>query len=137
MSYKSKYFSDPISLSQLRCHCGCGKDDISPDLLRILDKLREMLDRPLNINSGCRCESHNAAIYRNKNSSYIKGLAVDIMVVGSSERFEVLSEIFAFNANADKIMSPFISQITRIGIAKNFIHIDIDPDKAQDVVWVY
>ena len=27
--------------------------------------------------------------------------------------------------------------ITRIGIAKAFIHIDVDPDKSPDVIWTY
>lgn len=165
MSYKSKYFSDPVSLAQIKCHCGCQKTDLSEDLYRILDKLRERLGCPININSGLRCEKHDLNIYlgklekkhkagllsyedyrqadldervKKRTSSHIKGLAVDIAVNDLRERFEVLRDVFAFNCcNANRPSADAISEIKRIGIAKNFIHIDIDPGKTQDVVWIY
>lgn len=152
--YKSNYFSDPVSLSQIRCHCGCNKDNLDTMVLKFLDKIRKEVGRPVNINSGCRCKIHDLNIYlgklkrrldartltrdkykelvrlekdKKRTSSHIKGLAVDIRVTGTRERFEILQAIFQF-------ASPYIA---RIGIGESFIHFDIDPDKVQDVIWLY
>lgn len=116
----SKYFSR----WEVECKCGCGLMNIDPELLRLLDLIREKLDRPLSISSGSRCPAHNQKEGGKKNSAHLKGLAVDLKVNGARERFQVL---FAVSACG----------ITRIGIAKTFIHIDIDASKPQEVVWLY
>ena len=53
------------------------------------------------------------------------GLACDIAVPTSRLRFKVLDAIF------DRQL------FDRVGIAKTFIHVDIDEDKTQMVTWVY
>ena len=57
-------------------------------------------------------------------SSHLKGLAVDIACSASRDRFNLVNLFAKYG-------------ITRIGIAKNFIHIDIDGDKDPDVIWTY
>ena len=55
------------------------------------------------------------------------GLAVDIACTSSKARFEMVDVA--------------IKLFRRIGIAGqhsgNFIHLDIDPSKTQDVIWTY
>ena len=44
------------------CRCGCGLSPFDPAMRLILNEVREELGIPLIINSGCRCEKHNAAV---------------------------------------------------------------------------
>ena len=115
-----KYFDR----SEFACKCGCGQSDISPKIVAILDGIRGMVGRPLTINSGVRCSKHNDAEGGKSDSAHTTGLAVDIAVHDSRERHDII--MFALQQG-----------IQRIGIAKTFIHIDIDGTKPQDVAWLY
>jgi len=97
---------------------------MSQDLLDILDKIREEFNKPIKITSGYRTVKHNEKVGGKEKSSHLKGLAVDISCINSVDRFELISLFIKHN-------------ITRIGIANNFIHIDIDPDKSSNVIWTY
>ena len=48
--------------SEFACKCGCGKDTVDYTLLNILTELRFFFGRPLHVNSGNRCEVHNASV---------------------------------------------------------------------------
>ena len=48
--------------SEYACKCGCGKDDIKDELATKVQLLRNILDRPIKINSGIRCSNHNSTI---------------------------------------------------------------------------
>lgn len=104
---------------------------MSEKLLKTLDEIREVYGKPIIINSGYRTEAHNAKVGGKMpdangigGSSHLKGLAVDIHCTTSQERHDLLQLFFLHN-------------ISRIGIAKTFIHIDVDEDKAQRVIWTY
>lgn len=94
------------------------------EFLSDLDYAREIAGIPFHINSAWRSEEDNRRVGGSPNSSHLKGLAVDISVKDSRTRFIVLEAL---------IMAGF----TRIGVAKNFIHVDADNDKSQGVTWVY
>jgi hypothetical protein len=148
----STYFSDPISQSQIMCPCGCGKNDLDSEIYMDLDRIRMKIGRPLNINSGCRCKKHDLDIYlaqikarwikgeldadeyhrlnleeveKERTSSHITSLAVDLRVNGSKEREEIVATIYGMNRG-----------IHRIGIARTFVHFDIDPSKPS-ALWLY
>lgn len=113
-----KYFKE----NEVNCKCGCGMT-INDNLKVLIDKLREDIKMPLVINSGARCTNHNKKVGASATSSHTKGLAVDI------------------KANSDLTKAKIIHYATklginRIGIAKNFIHIDIDKNKSP-AVWDY
>lgn len=98
---------------------------MSPLLLRLLDDARDKAGVAFSINSGYRTQKHNDSLPHSKpGSSHVKGLAVDIAVSGSRNRYLILDALLSVG-------------ITRIGIGDNFIHADIDSDKAQKVVWGY
>ena len=118
MNYK--YFKK----EEFACKCGCGYNPIDETLVRMLDESREYAKVPFVINSGCRCEKHNNSIGGSKTSSHLKGLAVDIRVRNDNERMVMVECLIASGFN-------------RIGIAKNFIHVDIDQKKANNRMWVY
>ncbi len=88
-----------------------------------LDEAREYANIPFIINSAYRSPTHPESI-KNPTSSHIKGLAVDISVKDSRQRFLVLDALIAVGFN-------------RIGIAGTFIHVDLDLDKSQNVIWTY
>ena len=93
-------------------------------LLNKLDKVREIVGEPIIITSGFRTPAHNESVNGVESSSHLKGLAVDIAIRHSRMRFKLISALFEVGIN-------------RIGIADNFIHIDIDPDKDKNVIWTY
>jgi uncharacterized protein YcbK (DUF882 family) len=93
-------------------------------LLEMLDEVRDKFDKPIHINSGFRTPAHNEAVGGTDNSSHLKGLAVDIACTNSTNRFDLINCLLDVG-------------FSRIGIAKTFIHADIDFDKAQGVIWTY
>ncbi|MBF0516964.1 MAG: peptidase M15, partial [Nitrospirae bacterium] len=78
----------------------------------------------LKITSGCRCVSHNKAVGGKSDSAHLKGLAVDIAIDNSHERYLVTK-------------AAITAGIERLGIGTSLIHLDIDKDKQQEVVWLY
>ena len=109
---------------EFNCKCGCGKNNISITLVSMLDELREKIGIPIVINSGCRCKTHNKMVGGADDSAHVEGLAVDIRCLASQTRYKLLDKIFKIN-------------FARVGIAKTFIHVDIDFTKSQEVVWLY
>lgn len=93
-------------------------------LLEMLDDVREKFDKPIHITSGFRTPQHNEEVGGTENSSHTKGLAVDIACNNSKDRFDLINCLLDVG-------------FSRIGIAGTFIHADIDPDKAQGVIWTY
>lgn len=67
---------------EFACGCGCGFDDIDPLLVSTLQRLRDEVQRPVIVNSGCRCRSHNAAVKGSKSSQHLRGKAADIKIDG-------------------------------------------------------
>lgn len=102
---------------------GSGKK-MDAKLLMMLDRIRDIVGEPLIITSGYRSESWNAKVGGVEGSSHTKGLAVDISIRNSRMRFKLINALIEVGIN-------------RIGIADNFIHIDIDPDKHKNVIWTY
>ena len=99
------------------------EENMNVNFLAKLDEAREFSGIPFIINSAYRSPSHPESI-NNPTSSHIKGLAVDIKAKDSITRFKVLNALIAVGFN-------------RIGIAGTFIHVDLDLDKSQNVIWTY
>ncbi len=102
----------------------CGEILIESSLIDILEELREHLGKPIKITSAYRCPIHNKRVGGVRNSSHVKGLAVDIRATNSRDRHKIISFLVSKGVN-------------RIGIADSFIHFDLDPEKPQGVVWLY
>ncbi len=108
--------------AEFACRCGCGGNTISQELVDMLQGIRDRLGR-IDITSGYRCKAHNKAVGGVKESAHTKGLAVDIACTVGADRYALLDTIF-------------VAGFYRIGIAKSFIHVDIDDSKPGSV-WVY
>ena len=89
-----------------------------------LDALRKLYGSPIKINSGYRCDEHPETLKR-PTSSHAVGEAVDIEAKTSASRFRLLQLIFNNHL------------FSRIGIGENYLHLDIDEEKTQDLVWDY
>ena len=120
-----KYFRE----EEFHCHCGeCEFPGMDQEFLYDLNNLREALGQPIIITSGYRCEKYNKKIGGSPTSSHLKGLAVDISCKDSIYRFCLIQTLFWNQVD-------FI--LDRIGIAKDFIHLDKDSSKQEDRIWVY
>lgn len=107
---------------------GSGKEQMNEAFIHKLDAIREEAGFPFIITSGYRTPAHNAKVGGVPNSSHVKGLAVDIAAVnipGVTDARERIAKAAIRNG------------ITRIGWGNTFIHLDIDPDKTQNIVWGY
>ena len=92
--------------------------------LEKLDYARGNAEIPFKINSGYRTKSRNLLVGGGVGSSHLKGLACDIMCIRSRDRFIIINSLLEVGIN-------------RIGIAKTFIHCDVDKSKDPDVIWMY
>lgn len=113
-----------FSAQEFSCKCGCGGLVVDVNLITKLEKLRDTLGRPLTVNSGYRCLTHNAAEGGKTASEHTTGQGVDIAVANGSERFALLEAALDCG-------------FRRIGIAKTFIHLGNGTNQPANVAWLY
>lgn len=89
-----------FSRSEFECKCGCGEADVSPFLIEVLQRLRDVLGVKITVTSGRRCAAHNAAVGGAKNSQHLQGLAADIRAEGwtAKDLLRVLRVLVRANA---------------------------------------
>lgn len=92
--------------------------------------VRNAIGAPLYITSGVRSPKMNAQVGGSENSSHLKGLAVDISTNNIGAEISPRHRYMIMRSLID-------SGVKRIGIAKTFIHFDIDEEKVQNVIWTY
>lgn len=113
---------------EMKCPC-CGLINIDQEFLDRLYAARIIAGIPFYITSWCRCRKHNSFLDNaSKNSSHIaegrKNNAVDIACTNNGDRDIIINALKA-------------AGFTRIGIRKDFIHVDLDYTKKQKRMWVY
>lgn len=69
-----------FSKNEFSCHCGCGANHISHNLVNSLQLVRDALNEPILITSGVRCETHNHKQGGTTHSQHLLGNAADIHV---------------------------------------------------------
>jgi uncharacterized protein YcbK (DUF882 family) len=57
-----KYASNSFLWSELKCKCGCNNIFIQDEAIDKLQRLRDILQRPVIINSAARCPIHNVHV---------------------------------------------------------------------------
>lgn len=112
-----KYFDT----DEMKCsHCGeCKMDEHFMDML---DSLRAAVGKPLLVNSGYRCPAHDKEIKGEGN--HTQGKAVDIACSDSTLRFSIIRQAILLG-------------FKRIGIAREFVHLDLVSEHPNDVIWLY
>lgn len=103
---------------------------MSTEFLCLLDEAREISGIPFKINSGYRTKAYQKELTKRgyktskTTSPHEKGLAADISVTNTSSRWIVINSLLLVG-------------FTRLGIADTFIHVDLDTERSQEVVWTY
>ena len=97
---------------------------MSVPFLNKLTKARELAAIGFKITSGYRTPDHNEKVGGVSNSSHTLGHAVDIYAPTSRQKYIIINALLQAGFN-------------RIGVAKNFIHVDDDPSKNEDVIFTY
>ena len=108
---------------EFKCPC-CGRCEMDGELIFMLDLLRAVCGFPLIVTSGFRCKKYNEAIGGEENSAHLRGKAADIYCLSQIKRYEILKNALLLG-------------FRRIGIGKNFIHLDVDITLPYPRIWVY
>ena len=117
---KLRYFDT----SEFDCPIAGQGDKMDKNFLKLLDEARHIADVPFRITSGYRCPEHNKAVGGVPGSSHTKFVACDIHCDNSARRYLIVSSLMKVG-------------LRRIGISDNFIHVDMDYDKPQKLIWTY
>ena len=122
--------SEHFTTEELRCGgktpcplCG-GKCDIKPELLEVLESIREFSGLPIQITSGYRCAAHNVEVGGKPSSAHLTGEAADFWVSGDKDRFKFLEAIFTYGP-------------IRVGVGADFLHVDVSHTLPGEVCWLY
>lgn len=115
--------SEHFSKAEFACNC-CGRLHPSgtmppQSLVNDLEALRAHFGKPVNINSGYRCPSHNAAVDGATSSRHMEGDAADVWIAGVDP-----DDVYAW---ADKR----IGDGGGVGSYNTFTHIDRRGYKAR------
>lgn len=98
---------------------------LKPAFWTLLDKIRAECNFPISLNSGLRTKAENDELKDSvSDSAHLSGLACDINCTDSIKRLKLVQVALA-------------NGIKRIGIGSNFVHLDIDNTKPQNVMWTY
>ena len=115
--------TEHFTKEEFDCKCRCGNGDIVIDekLVYELECVRVHYGKSMVITSGIRCLSHNRKIGSRDTSSHIKGLAADISCKDMGHRLDLVKRLLRDG------------EFTRLGVNKDFIHVDVDYDKPKGI----
>jgi len=112
MAHDTKNFK----VSEFACK-HCGENKIDQRVLNMAQEIRDYLGVPVRVNSGYRCEEHNANVGGVKGSKHTKGLACDLSCsLGAKKMKEAVQALRAEGKLQD------LDYCIRYG--DRFIHID-------------
>lgn len=123
--YSTKNFKQ----SEFACKCGCGfglhDGDIDAGLMDIAQKIRDYVGVPVRVNSGCRCERHNARVGGVKGSFHTKGKACDLSCEkGGKALFEAVKVL------RERGEIPRLKYCIYY-VRQNFVHIDVGRERGK------
>ena len=120
-----------FTTDEMACSC-CGKSDMDDEFMKILQSIRDEMQRPLKITSGFRCQNRNAIISTTgRDGPHTKAKACDILISGADAM-----RLFAI-AQRHGISGIGLSQ--KGPHNKRFCHIDsLTPEEGpRPTVWTY
>lgn len=113
---KQKQIAKHFLGKEMACKDGSKEYMYAPELMKILESIREHFNKPVIINSGYRTPEWNTKVGGAKNSYHMKGMAADIVVKGVSP----------------KQVAEYASEIMQNGGViryTNFTHVDVREQK--------
>jgi uncharacterized protein YcbK (DUF882 family) len=120
---ESKYFAE----NELSCHCcgGLPARGMDPNLLAMLDDIREAVGGPVELSCAYRCPAHNAEVGGVLHSQHVLGKAADILV-SDDMTVDALAQI-VINCGADGVGRYYDS---------GFVHADVRAGRiGSDIEW--
>jgi hypothetical protein len=138
-SKSEKYAHHPVAGAphftpwEFRCKCGmCRQIILDLRLPVMLEKMRTILGRPINIESGYRCPRYNALLIQDGQpasnvSKHIMGLAADIWVTKPNGQRLTGIELARI---------AYMTGFRSIGVAATWAHVDIR-DTPRLRLWTY
>lgn len=109
---------------EFQCSC-CGKENMDPEFITLLDEMRHRVGRPLTIASGYRCRNHPEERKKETPGAHNNGTAADIAISGGAERFEIIAEAVRVG-------------MVGLGVANSFVHVDSGhPTAHRSAAWKY
>lgn len=115
----NKYISLNFKIKEFACKDGTDTVFIDSELVTVLQDLRTHFKKPITVNSGYRTDKYNNKIGGAKYSQHKYGNASDIKVKG-------ITPIEVYNYLDGKYPNSY-----GIGLYKNFVHIDVRPNKSR------
>lgn len=111
--------SNNFKVSEFACKDGSDVIFIAPELVNVLQKIRDHFGKPVNINSAYRTPTYNAKVDGATHSQHLYGTAADIRITGVAPK-----DVAAY---AESILSG----TGGIGIYNNFVHVDVRRNKSR------
>jgi len=113
-----KYFKP----AEFQCKCGCGANNINHDLVKLLEKVREHYGKPVRINSGVRCKTHNTRVGGAANSQHL-------------DKYATAADIATISGTTPSAMAAYVETLMPntggIGIYSWGIHVDVRKTKSR------
>lgn len=151
--------STNFDTEETTCRCGCGygdnPDEYAPLLIRLVQRVRDLVARPLAVTSGARCLEHNRKEGGKRESAHTKHPqrgdlvhALDLAVVSGADRWEIIvAAVLAAQVEAGSLTEAAATRafhdlrhvLCGLGVAKGFIHIDVDSSGVlpRPATWIY
>lgn len=111
--------STNFKVNEFACPDGSDPIFVSPELVDVLQKIRNYFCRPITIKSGYRTPTKNKAVGGTTDSQHLYGTAADIIVKGIDPK-----KVAAY---AEALL-PYTGGI---GIHETFVHIDVRSEKTR------
>jgi uncharacterized protein YcbK (DUF882 family) len=112
-----------FTLDEFECPCCTAVDPVTAaQMAELLEEIRPDTG-PIIIVSSFRCQKHNEHVGGKADSFHLLGLAVDFFVTSDSHRYRALRSLLDHGW-------------LRIGVAKDFLHVDRRPDNSP-CIWTY
>ena len=111
--------SNNFKVKEFACKDGSDVVFVSPELVFVLQKIRDYFGKAVNVNSGYRTPTYNQKVDGAFYSQHLYGTAADIYIKGiSPKEIADCAETLLFNTGG-------------IGIYNNFVHIDVRKSKSR------
>lgn len=114
-----KQLSENFKVREFGCSDGSDPIFIAPELVEVLQRIRNHFGRPVNIHSGYRTARKNDAVGGAEYSQHLYGMAADISLYGVKPE-----EVAAY---AEKLLP----DSGGIGIYDSFVHVDVREKRSR------
>jgi len=121
MAITARYFKEA---EFNRCTPSCSLQDMQQSTMDMLDIAREVAGIPFVLNSAFRSVEYERMMGRAGTSAHVQGRAADILCRSDANRWKIMEAAIKVG-------------FKRIGIDKNFLHLDNSASHTNCVIWFY